>query len=90
MLFNVNDEVRVRLTEGGWDVLREKYQHALFEEGYQHLRVEAEENDGWLQFPLWDLMVTFGPHMKIGRPPLMQGYMDLQVPQQHVVAKAAG
>ncbi len=70
MRFNVNDKVRVRLTEHGKTLHRED--HAKF---WAHLGKKeppyispGEDENGWSEWQMWALMQDFGPHMTLGSP----------------------
>ena len=58
MQFNINDSVKVRLTDYGRDILRQKQdvRHSL-----QHMDAQ-----GCTKFQLWELMNTFGSHIYNG------------------------
>ncbi len=64
MRFNVNEYVKVRLTDRGREILRQR-RTAL---GLDAL--EIREDDGWSQWQLWELMSIFGPHIYLGTYPL--------------------
>lgn len=66
--FNINDKVRVRLTDHGHFVHRKSHEQLV---GHMRpgIRDEfpyippIEDSDGWSEWQLWDLMRTFGPHI---------------------------
>lgn len=62
--FNINDEVRVRLTDRGRRLMRET--HKIFC-GDRVPYTEPEEVDGWSTWQLWRLMQEFGAHMIMGQ-----------------------
>lgn len=65
MTFNINDNVKVRLTEHGHEILRKQYDEAvkrcpaLKSMLFERYKADAE---GWSEFALWDLMARFGGH----------------------------
>lgn len=66
MTFNINDNVKVRLTEHGHEILKKRYDELtsgmpIFKSVYPFQRPE-EDSDGWSEWPLWDLMYQFGKH----------------------------
>lgn len=66
MTFNINDKVKVRLTEHGHSILKSRYDELtsgmpIFKSNYPFQRPE-EDSDGWSEWPLWDLMYQFGKH----------------------------
>ena len=72
--FNINNEVKVKLTAEALAIHRRKfeelhktYPHALGE--YAPPKVDA---DGWSKFQLWQLMHDFGPHMFCGSDQLFE------------------
>jgi hypothetical protein len=58
MQFNINDSVKVRLTDYGRDILRQKQdvRHSL-----THM-----DSEGYTKFQLWELMNRFGSHIYNG------------------------
>jgi hypothetical protein len=68
MKFNINDSVRVKLTDHGRDIwyhrndeLNKKFNlHPPLSSGY------PLEVDGWFEEQLWVIMNVFGPHLYNG------------------------
>lgn len=60
--FNINDIVKVKLTEEGKDILAKAYGGNIPEFFYKQY-----VDDGWWEFQLWDLMQTFGSHLYNGQ-----------------------
>lgn len=64
--FNINDRVRVRLTDHGRAVHRKQYDllvgHLRNKDGFPYI-APVEDADGWSEWQLWSLMNTFGPHI---------------------------
>ena len=60
--FNVNDQVKVRLTDHGRQVLFDEDQAWRLRDGSSN----EEDPDGWSTWQLWDLMATFGKHIYHG------------------------
>lgn len=50
MLYNINNYVKVKLTNNGRLILKEQ-------------NINPSEEDGWTKFQLWDLMSIFGPYL---------------------------
>ena len=68
--FNMNYNVRVRLTEEGHNILRQNYEElysnvpeALIKYPYREKEVDG---DGYSEFHLWELMKEFGEHCYMG------------------------
>ena len=67
---NVNDNVKVKLTKTGVNILKKKHE-AL----YQRLAIVGEftapevDADGLSTFPLWELMAIFGKNLEYGSNP---------------------
>jgi hypothetical protein len=59
MKFNINDDVKVKLTPVGFEIHR-KYWAPYTSNDYIPPRVDDE---GYSTFQLWDLMVIFGSHI---------------------------
>ena len=74
MKININDRIRIRLTDVGRDILR--VQHARLWRsldarlwrslGKEPPEWELPEVDGWSEWQIHDLMRTFGEHMPVG------------------------
>lgn len=73
MRFNINNEVKVRLTDAGREAHRKNYEE-LKTFGLERLKAAEwhnytppkEDADGWSRWQLWDLMRQFGPHITHG------------------------
>jgi hypothetical protein len=74
--FNINDTVRVRLTDYGRAALREDWESTTdiyyaspasraFRGEYQPPK---EDEQGWSEWQLWRLMQVFGDHVNLGFP----------------------
>ena len=67
--FNVNDYVRVRLTETGLAIHKALHDDLMAQLPnastlvYEPPKVDAE---GWSRWQLWHLMQDFGPHILMG------------------------
>lgn len=79
--FNLNDTVRVKLTDHGRAVLRKQrlaLAERLPEECHARLLEFKEDADGWSEWQAWALMHEFGRHMIMGRPETMM--MTIEIP----------
>jgi hypothetical protein len=65
MRFNINDRVRVKLTDLGRKIHRENWEPIVAPRAY-HPR--DEDKDGWSEWQMWELMNMFGPHLANGSP----------------------
>ncbi len=70
MLLNMNQNVKVKLTQVGRDILREQHfklceDASLVSEKFPYTEPNID-SDGYTQFQLWILMKTFGPHLHLG------------------------
>lgn len=65
--FNINDRVRVKLTERGREVLRINHQRRYGSRATEFDTREVKEDaDGWSEWQMWDLMHEFGGSMYNG------------------------
>lgn len=62
MIANLNDMVRVKLTEKG-----------LVEYVLEHERMPLLDKEGYYESQLWTFMAVFGKHMFMGGSPLFEG-----------------
>lgn len=71
MKFNINDYVRVRLTDHGRLIdttNRREFQKVLdARSDHNNLVPALKEEGGWSKWEFWSLMERFGPHMGLGR-----------------------
>ena len=71
MNFNVNDKVRVKLTDFGRQALARQHVEFWARTGraapYAHTPPK-EDADGWSEWQLWSLMQDLGPHISLGGP----------------------
>ena len=56
MEFNVNENVKVRLTESGKKIYLKEHLSSLPE----------VDSEGYTQMQLWEVMNVFGPHLSLG------------------------
>lgn len=76
MKFNINDKVKVRLTDKGRDELRAQYEDLqLFCTSIRPYQEPVEDAQGYSEWQLWDLMSRFGDLMCCGG----DLYFDLEI-----------
>jgi hypothetical protein len=73
MTFNINDNVKVRLTERGHEIMKARYDELVgdnlsFRRRYPYVKKQEDAN-GWSSFHLWDLMYIFGKDVISGSNP---------------------
>lgn len=68
--FNVNNKVRVKLTDKGRAALRKQWEtmFAGYLDKYPY-RAPTEDADGWSEWQLWGLMESLGAECTIGFDP---------------------
>ena len=68
MLFNLNNEVRVRLTQVGRDELKRQHDelYASLGKPNEPYTPKKEDKDGWSTFQMWYLMNKFGYMLGMG------------------------
>ena len=67
MKFNINDYVKVKLTEFGMDILRKQHKELkIFWPGLPDFEPPKEDKDGWSEHQLWTLMSHFGHTLSNG------------------------
>jgi len=66
--FNMNQDVRVKLTPYGKECLRRNYDRKMsfFAVLVYPFELPKEDNDGYVTFQLWGLMKEFGEYMFMG------------------------
>lgn len=82
VLFNVNDNVFVKLTEVGKQKLREQDEQFERDTGVKSVgSTPKEDSEGWSKWQLWDLMNRLGKHCYNGCKPPFDVTIRLEVPQ---------
>ena len=76
MLFNVNVNVRIRLTDEGRAYHRQQHA-AIFKGSGIAYRPPEEDAYGWSTWQLWSLMQWFGPGVRLGGPELFHTDIDI-------------
>ena len=67
MKFNMNDKVKVKLTEHGRKVHREEHEKLFAGQKYSHVYSPPEEDsDGYSTWQMWQLMSSFGEWIYMG------------------------
>lgn len=82
--FNINDEIKVKLTDKGRAVY-ESYWTAVLasSNGLKPPSLDKwTDEDGWISFQLWDAMTIFGPYCHNGGPNLFVNNTIL-IPNSH-------
>ena len=80
MKFNVNDKVRVRLTDRGRTIHRNAYESLRRDvPSLSPYRPPTEDQDGWSDWQLWYLMREFGASMFNGCEVPFQTTIDIVV-----------
>ena len=66
MNFNVNHYVKVKLTEYGHEILKDR--HDELRKGIKNIGEYKRkvDDEGYTRFQLWELMQKLGPYMKMG------------------------
>jgi hypothetical protein len=86
MKFNVNDNVKVKLTDKGRIALQENHQKFLARMEAHSLKVsnllkvftpKKEDANGWSTWQLWHLMEELGPHISIGMDPPFEPNIEI-------------
>lgn len=65
MKFNINDNVKVRLTEQGFIVHKKYYTQYLVGSSFTYSPPKVDE-EGFSTFQMWELMQIFGPYIYMG------------------------
>lgn len=88
-MFNINDCVKVKLTDEGINILREQYNSMLKQltseqkKAMGSFKLPEVDEEGYTKFQFWDLMNHFGQYMYNGNinPPFC---MDIKIPKEYL------
>lgn len=78
--FNINEYVRVRLTDRGRKLHRKQHDEIYASVGAKispEYRPPTEDKDGWSRWQLWYLMMLFGDDVYIARPLAFETNIEL-------------
>ena len=83
MRFNVNDKVRVKLTDRGREALRANHDQLFsnLKEKAPPFTLPKEDADGWSEWQLWCLMAELGPHLTMGMFPPFETEIEIIAPR---------
>ena len=89
MMFNINDKVRVKLTDLGRAIHR--LDHACFVKDWKHgdppeYHAPEEDADGWSTWAMWSLMNQFGAHLTLGGQLPFETWIDIVEPADEATA----
>lgn len=65
MIFNINDEIKVKLTRKGLRFHREYYYEIYKNTNFEYTEPPVD-GDGYSTFQLWEVMHIFGKHLYNG------------------------
>lgn len=82
MKFNINNYVKVKLTDKGRKVLEEEHNQLYARLGLGDVAYEApkEDENGYHKFQLWCLMESLGRHLSLGTDPVFETEIELVTP----------
>lgn len=60
MKFNINDYVKVKLTDHGREIHKQQYEQWFKDMPWYEYTPPQEDAEGWSKWQMWDLMQTFG------------------------------
>jgi len=75
MLFNLNENVRVKLTDTGKEIMRKKHTDLVTKFGSvisdksKIFTLPPEDENGYSQWKMWQLFSNFGEHIYMGCEP---------------------
>lgn len=83
MRFSINDHVRVRLTDDGRFILKQKHEALYRKYGIKREWLgPIEDENGWSSWQLWTLMQDFGPHLTAGLEPPFEVEIEIPLPSE--------
>ena len=90
MQFNINEIVRVRLTDHGRAM--HKADHKIFWDSVGVLISPSyvppkEDENGWSEWQLWSLMQSFGNHLSLGGKNCFETTIEIFEPKKEPTAK---
>lgn len=69
---NINDIIKVKLTDKGKEIIQKDYARLI--SLYPTLDIKpcyVEDEDGYIEFQMWDFMRLYGSHFYVGCPQLI-------------------
>jgi hypothetical protein len=88
--FNVNEYVRVKLTECGLKLLREDHARwkALYPSSFGEFTPPKTDADGWSEWQLWCLMARFGEYITMGMTAPFETEIEFKLPASAIEARS--
>jgi len=82
MKFNINEYVRVKLTDHGRKILREQAAKLILEMPClkEANLIPEEDAKGWSEFQMWDLFSRFEGHIHNGAKPCFETTIEIITP----------
>jgi len=79
MKFNVNENVRVKLTPTGKDILRKKFDlaHERMPQVFKEFSLPEEDAQGFSKWQMWQLFADFGEHIYLGCNPPFETEIEI-------------
>lgn len=81
---NLNDFIKVKLTETGKDIFNHRFDELnekLKKQAYKNMPLKEDEN-GYTEFQLWDFMQIYGSHMYFAGPTVIDPFEIIYPTQQ--------
>ncbi len=68
MKLNMNDNVKVKLTQRGKEILQERFEkfHKNYPTSFTKFELPKEDKRGYSKWQLWRLFSVFGEHISMG------------------------
>lgn len=83
MKINMNHYVKIKLNQRGLEIHREKFDELKkFFPKLGDYRPPKVDSEGWHREQLWSVMLTYGPHIRMGAEPPFQTEIIVGKPAQ--------
>ncbi len=87
MRFNMNDYIRVRLTDAGRKIHRSNHEALLLMMSPSAAKLlpytqPKEDDDGWSEWQGWHLMQEFGPWLRLTMDPPFELTVEITEPKK--------
>ena len=76
--FNLNDKVRVKLTDLGRKIHKDNFYEFCLDKFYDY-NPPKEDVEGWSEWQMWDLFGLYGKHLYNGAPLVFETTIELIV-----------
>ena len=87
MIFNINDCIKIKITDYGFEILEEQHQELIdrvpmYNVPFEEVKPKVD-SEGWTRMQMWEVFEIFGPYMGMGQKPAIE--IDIMIPLEEQI-----